>query len=60
MKSNTIKEVQKTKVISEEEWDSSDYVDIGEEEEDSEEDAENWEEGDEDWELEMEKLSKVE
>ena len=40
-------------VNSEEEWDSSDYVDIGEEgeeDEDSEGESENWEDRVEEWE----------
>ena len=59
MESSKIIDSRKERTNNEEDWDTSDYVDI-EEEEDSEEEDEYWDEEDEDWEKEMEKLSKVE
>ena len=58
MESNKITDSRKEKTNSEEDWDSSDYVNI--EEEDSEEEDESWDEEDEDWEKEMGKMNKVE
>ena len=39
---------------------ASDYTDMGEEDEDSDEELDNWEEGNEDFEREMGRLSKIE
>ena len=39
---------------------ASDYTDMGEEDEDSDEELDNWEEGNEDFEKEMGRLSKIE
>ena len=39
---------------------ASDYTDMGEEDEDSDEELDNWEAGNEDFEKEMDRMSKIE
>ena len=46
----------------EDEWNlgTSDYTDMGDEDEDSDEELDNWEAGNEDFEKEMDRMSKIE